>query len=71
MTLRWRWRYEIHRKDVVRGSLVASGSVGSVAEVAGIAKKNPQVKIRLLAPLDEIQDERDKLAALNVERLLP
>ena len=71
MTLRWRWRYEIHRKDVGRGSLVASGGVGSVAEVADIAKKNPQMKIRILAPLDETQDERAKLAALNVERLFP
>jgi predicted LPLAT superfamily acyltransferase len=71
MTLRWRWRYEIHRRDVGRGSLVASGGVGSVAEVVDIAKENPQMKIRILAPLDETQNERDKLAALNIERLLP
>jgi hypothetical protein len=66
-----RWRYEIHRKDVGRGSLVASGSVDSVREVANIAKANPQMKIRIMAPLDQTRDERDTLATLNVELLFP
>jgi hypothetical protein len=49
MTLRRRWRYEIHRKDVGRDSLVASGGVGSAAEVADIAKENPQIESWLLS----------------------
>lgn len=66
-----RWRYEIHRKDVGRGSLVARGSVDNVREVADIAKANPQMRIRIMAPFDETRDERDVLAALTVERLAP
>jgi hypothetical protein len=69
MTLRW--RYEIHRRNVGRGSLVASGSAGSVAEIADIANANPHMKIRIMAPLDETRDERDKLEALGIERLFP
>jgi hypothetical protein len=50
---------------------VASGSVDSVREVANIAKANPQMKIRIMAPLDQTRDERDTLATLNVELLFP
>jgi hypothetical protein len=69
MTLRW--RYEIHRKDVGHSSLVASGGADSIRKIADIAKANPQMKIRIMAPLDETRHERDILATLNVERLFP
>jgi hypothetical protein len=69
MTLRW--RYEIRKKDVGRGSLETSGSVDSVEELALIVKAHPHKTIRIMAPLNETQDERDKLAALNVQRLFP
>jgi len=70
MTLRW--RYGIHRSDVGRGSLEASGSVATVDEIVQIAKSNPERKIAVYAPLDETQDERDILfKSANVERLFP
>jgi hypothetical protein len=68
MTLRW--RYEIHTKAVGTGSLERSGSVETVEEIAAIVKASyPQNDVRIMAPLDETGDERDKLATLNVERL--
>jgi hypothetical protein len=69
MTLRW--RYEIHKKDVGRGSLVMSGSVDSVEEIEPIVKAHPQKVIRIMAPLDETRAECDKLSKLNVEKLFP
>jgi hypothetical protein len=69
MTLRW--RYEIHTKDVGRGSRETFGSVATVAEIAAIVKGHPEKIVRLFAPLDESREEREALAKLNVERLFP
>jgi len=70
MTLRW--RYQIHRKDVGRGSLETSGSVATVEEIAQIVKANhPQRKVVIHAPIDETRAEQEKILELNVERLFP
>jgi hypothetical protein len=70
MTLRW--RYEIHRKDVGRGSLESSGSVATVEDIAQIVKANhPQKKVVIRAPLDETRAEQQKILELNVERMFP
>jgi hypothetical protein len=66
-----RWQYQIHTKDVGRGSLESSGSVDTVEEIVRIAKANPDKKIAIHAPLDETRQETAMLIGLGVERLFP
>jgi hypothetical protein len=66
-----RWQYQIHAKDVGRGSLERSGSVDTVEEIIQIAKANPEKKIAIHAPLDETPEETKALIDLGVERMFP
>ena len=66
-----RWRYQIHKKDVGKGSFESEGSVDTVGEIVEIAKCNPNKEIAIYAPLDERPEETATLIGLGIERLTP